>query len=695
MGLSQDIVIHSQFSSYLGYGRGTRGGTPGNYVLQYMARDSAPEYIAPTKLSDADPLLKRYDLMSDVASNANTVGDLKTGVRATVGKGGLAFCDGDASVSDEKIKRFSEEVQRRFESGKTVMELVVSFDEEYLRRNNVIDPDFFCEHKGDYKGNVDQLKLRLAIMHGVDRIKHNYDDLHYAGVIHVDTKHVHCHLAMVDFGIGTLANDGTQRGKISATNLKTFRRGIDLYLDAKQCVKRMTASLSYDKQNVYGYVKRMTNQAVIQQGFAQFVMACLPENKNWWTANSNRKEMRKANALVRDFVLEILQPQVGSPIPAYQAVRQDIVNYADARQDREGISEDERLQLIRNGEEQIVRNCMNSVYSVLKNVPQDQLVRPAPMMDLMSTDYESMAAQAINDPGMEFGLKLRSYSSRLQHHREEYHKFKDEYQAYEETPNKSADSEALGRYLAYERNYQQMLMVKYQYFLSFLPTADDMEDEFEEIMQEQEKLYKMERMDTDPTFHKMGAMAAERYGLNVYGISHGEFIKHAPNIWQRRLNVERTKYQSSVQKFKDHLHDYGFDFDGQHITRDKLYEFDDVKSLDLHHLGYDFPYDAQISKRNVDRFVEVANERYNLFQGAKEYLERTDQGASLSELDEHDVVRMKSLADRLQRGVSVVESKRAHEGKTRRGLTITLSKDYTMDMQDMVRETVENVRVFE
>ena len=52
------------------------------------------------------------------------------------------------------------------------------------------------------------MRLRMAIMHGLERMGHRFDDLRYVGVIQVDTLHVHCHLAMVDAGFGRRVRTG-------------------------------------------------------------------------------------------------------------------------------------------------------------------------------------------------------------------------------------------------------------------------------------------------------------------------------------------------------------------------------------------------------------------------------------------------------------------------------------------------------
>ena len=50
MGLKQSVVIVNEYTIKTGDKGGTRGGTPGDYVLRYMARVGATEDITPTKL---------------------------------------------------------------------------------------------------------------------------------------------------------------------------------------------------------------------------------------------------------------------------------------------------------------------------------------------------------------------------------------------------------------------------------------------------------------------------------------------------------------------------------------------------------------------------------------------------------------------------------------------------------------------
>lgn len=487
--------------------------------------------------------------------------------------------------------------------GKTCLKTVISFDEEFLREHGIIDEDFTCKQKGDYRGHIDQMKLRYAIMNGLDKMSRNYDNLQYIGVIQVDTMHVHCHLCMVDKGRGNLTKDGTQRGKLLPNDKKLLRRGIDTYLDQKQQVKMMASSVSYDKRNAVCYIKKFTHKTLSQQGLPQFLLACLPDNRNLWRASTNRKEMRKPNAIVKEYVLGLLE----QPDSGYREAMSDIVQYADYRTSHEGLNDIEHNKLIRNGQQRLIDDCINSVYSVLRTIPKSEMTVRTPMLEAMSMDYDDMASQAVNDPMMEFGFKLRSYSSRIKHHRKEYHKYLDEYRNYENTPNKSEDSKVLGDYLRDEAEYNAMLMTKYQYFLAFVPPEDNIEEEFEDLMEEKEQLENLKKMREDKALCRMESRAAEEYGLKVYGQRGGRRVRTMPHILDERITRFEDKVKRHEVAFQDKLRDVGLSYDGVGISRKKMYSFDEVKALDLHHLGYDFPYDVGISKRNVDVFVKWQN----------------------------------------------------------------------------------------
>lgn len=689
MGLKQSVVIVNEYTIKTGDKGGTRGGTPGDYVLRYMARVGATEDITPTKLQEFDTNLTKYIARERATNLFDDIPSMKQSMRNAQRYGGVAFGYGDVALSDARLKRVSKDIQSQFDAGKTVMKTVLSFDEEYLREHGLISKDFHCRKRGDFRGHIDQLKLRMAIMNGMEKLSRHYDDLQFVGVIQVDTKHVHCHLAMVDRGRGSLMPDGTQRGKLTEKEKLSIRRGVDMYLDAKQTVKMMSSSVVYDKRNALCYIKKRTHQMMAQQGFSQFLLACLPENRNLWRASTNRKEMRKANSLVRDYVVQLLeQPQSG-----YRDAMNSVIAYADYRRDREDLSSDEHAQLIRDGQERIVTECMNGVYAVVKQIPESERQVRTPMLEMMSQDYEDMASQAVNDPLIEFGFKLRSYASRLDFHRKEYHRFESYHEQYEQAETHTKDAEALDAYFQLEMRYNQMLMVKYQYFLSFLPPDEKMEEEFEALMEQKDRLRNLRMMSEDKAFQRMLPENAEEYGIRVYGQYGGRRVKAQPDVIATRIrNMEQDVFDQE-QRFRKKLQDYGMDYNGSAVIRRKLYPFEDVKALDLHHITYDFATDVPVSKPYLDEFVKMANERYDAFQKAKLYLEGTGQHTELESLPEQDVMVMKEYADRFGT-TGILPSSRKAGSQFRQSRTVRLGKNYERDLQMAVHAAVASMPSF-
>ena len=697
MGLKQDIVIVNEFTTSDGRGGGSRGGSPGDYVLRYMARKGAVEELTPVRLEDQDAYVLRYMARREATEVYDTVGGVKKGMRDAQGYGGVAFGStgsddmGDMSMSDAKIRRVSKDIQRQFEDGKTVLKTVLSFDTEYLRRMGVIPQEFEMEQEGDFRGNIDQMKLRLGIMDGVRKLGRKFDDLEWVGVIQVDTRHVHCHLCMVDKGVGRLMPDGTQRGKLNETEKRVLRRGVDMSLDEMHPVRMLSSSVAYDRRNARCYIKKFTHETMAEHGTPQLLMACLPEDRSLWRASTNRKEMRKPNAIVREYVEQILaQPDSG-----YDAAMRDIEAYARERLDREELTGEAHRRLIDNGRERLVEDCMNGVYSVLKTIPGDRLNVRTPMLDVMSMEYRDMAAESVTDPMIEFGFKLRSYSSRLDHHRKERRRYHDARKSYEEAQSEgrvSEDSKALHAFYEFEETYNAMLMAKYNHFLAFLPPADRFREEFDELMEYRDRIRRMDLMIQDKGMARRKPDSAEDYGMRTYGMHGGRFMVEAPDVLEERLGRMLDAYEDKAETFQMHLDDVGmtFESDGNEarVRKSPMYDFDEVKALDLHHLGYDFPFEAEVSKVNADIFVDMARRRHAAYEAAVAYLENSGQSMYVAELPGPDIRLMKEMADRMSEIPVIRSMKEQPSGRSKRGRTVSLSDDYTRDIKLAVKSTV-------
>ena len=693
MSLKTDIVVVNEFTYKLPDGSGTRGATPGDYITGYMAREGAGEAVTPVKLFDADDYIVRYMARDEATEFASDVPELKMAMKDAQKWGGQAFGYGCLSLSNEALVAASKDIQHQFDIGKTVFKTVVSFDPDYLLDTGVVEDGFVFTKRGDYRGHVDQMKLRSAIDNGVRRLSEGYDDLRYIGVIQVDTAHVHCHLCMVDAGIGNLRADGLQRGKLSEQSINKLRRGIDMALDEAQLVRHMSADVSHDKRNALCFIKKFTHQAMDQNGLSQFLLSCLPEDESLWRAGTNRKEMRKPNAIVREYVTDVL----AQPGSGYQDALKSIVSYAKSRQEREGLSNKERRKLYEDGREMIIRDCMNGVYGVLKQIPKEERTVRTPMLDVMSTDYEELASRVVSgsDDMIEFGFRLRSYSSRLDKHKQEKKKYHEAVIAYEETANKDPAAAPLLAFFEFEEEYNAMLMCKYQYFLDFLPPEEDYKEDFDGLIDYRQKMRNLDTMRRDPSMMRMQPQNAEEYGFKVYGQHGGAFVRDSPEILTSRFERMGEVYQKKQDAFKDKLAERGMSLVSENgslkVSRQKPYSFDDVKALDIHHLSFDFPQDVLVSKVNVDRFVEVTKQRSELYDGAKQYLIATGQEDALKTLPGRDIHRMKEVAEKMDFESVLKRVKPADLGTTKRSATYTLDKDLSRDITVAIKAAVESI----
>lgn len=76
MGLKQSIVVVNEYTVKTAKG-GSRGGTPGNYVMRYMARDRATEDLTPVKLEDTDVYITRYMARKKACETLSSVPSIK------------------------------------------------------------------------------------------------------------------------------------------------------------------------------------------------------------------------------------------------------------------------------------------------------------------------------------------------------------------------------------------------------------------------------------------------------------------------------------------------------------------------------------------------------------------------------------------------------------------------------------------
>lgn len=701
LSLKKSVVIVNEYTVKGSNGKGSRGSTPGKYTTRYMARSNATEVLGPVRNMELDDFIKHYMARKSAVDKkiSSDVYSMYKSLDKVSGNGGVAFGRGDISLSNEKLNEKSKHIQDMFDQGKTVLKTVISFDEEYLRKHKVIDKDFKCNKKGDYRGNIDQLKLRRAIMHGIDNMSRHFDDLDYIGVIQVDTKHVHCHLAMVDNGKGFCMTDGTQRGKILSKMKRDFRYGLDNELDDQKHIKIFSSSFQNEKRNVKGFVKRYAYEMVKQNSFCQLLYSVLPENKNLWRASSNNKEMKKANIIVGEFVDQLFEKDNSGYKDAYNKVKE----YADYRHKNETLDEREYQYLLENGEKKIRDSAINSVYSVMKSLKNTEIVNiNNDFKDILNMDFDTLVAkrEKENDDIYEFGFKLRNYSNRLNKHRQEKKKYKElskNFDKEKELGNVSQDANVLGDFYKFEMDYQDKCMVKYQHFLKFLPISDTYMNDFNNLIVYRKKMENLNNMMKDPDVKRMTPFNAEIYCRNLYDQHGGQYVSGRIEILEDRYNKMCIKEQEMTENLKDKLNDYGLDLDEKGIKRQLRFDFDEVKDLDLHHVLFDFKNGTNVSKLSIDNFLQVAHERQEKLNKVVNYIKNTFQDESyLESLPINDVENMNKLANRFinrpiidKPAVEIEDEKILEENKNAKSIRLDINLDYSI--RDNIKQVINNI----
>ena len=308
------------------------------------------------------------------------------------------------------------------------------------------------------------------------------------------------------------------------------------------------------------------------------------------------------------------------------------------------------------------------------------------MLEAMSVPLDEIQTST-EDPLLDFSFRLRSYSARLHHYKELARKMDADYQALHKVTASEAGQSVLD-YLAIERLYQELCLGKYQKLVPFIELDKDVEEEMNELIKERKYIEGLEQMMNDKALYQVKPYLAEKLGLEVYGVDGGRYLqKDSPRI-QSRIRKRSEAYGERLERFERRLEYEGYTFDGQGIKRRPIHSFEESKMADLHRLEDDWSKDTPIASKYVERFKELAYERYDAFQMAKQYLEKTGQAEYLKELPERDVEEMKAFADRFTSD-TITRRSGSDTKEIRRVHTVSLDEDYEMELLQEIRETVQ------
>lgn len=774
MSLDKSIVVRNEFT-HNGVntpGRGTRGGSPGQYVLRYMARIEATETLTPVPDSPDSSIFDyatRYMLRSEATEVLKSSGrpsvsplELQHTFQEVDKLTGRSFGNRGISLSDDTVRQSSQLIQDAFDEGHSVQKVILSFTEDYLKENGILEPNYVHGGRGSYKGNIDQLKMRQAIYTGVNKMTTmgNYANPEWVGVIQVDTNHVHAHLAIVDkeFSPSRMMSDGRDKGKLTKREMMTLRRGIQYELNEMKTMKGFHRQVSLERQNVVGYVKDYVNDHIGKNSRLQILMASLPEEQHLWRYGSNRKEIQYANELAEQYVTDIFNEQ---PVRSgYADASRAIERYINGRVQTENIDRDEQERLRRNGQKLLVERSVNGVYDSLKVFDKTQLNVRTPMLDIQSSSEDELM-ENISDgfDQVGFELRVRGYSNRRKHHQAQSIQYKELIDRFDETNEEglvSSDAFILRQFYEEELEWNMALTDKYRSFFRINGRKDRRyqelhQEKYEQLAQRYDEIKQidmyLESVDDGSIFERMpgfetnedvftNSIEADRLIEDEFGVINGSraFSDFYREGFVRDLTFDKEVYVNDLREYTfncfvdgvstqnvwsklqpNHRELSGDAYENalrnkssyfQEPTEPKVREegitddhFNNVKALDIHHLGVDFytKVDRSISTRNRENFIEAMQWREYFYKGADRFLTETGQkGQSTAMANiEIDVADMRRTATEISDDGLIPTIELDETATTVRRNTNTFSVDTGVDvlssMQERLSLSVEDI----
>ena len=244
----------------------TQGSTPSTFVTSYMARNDATLTTYPVK---DDELIwstnknsvyehQRQLLLNNRATLSKNRPNQKSWFNLTTLEG-RAFDNTDLSLSKKSINNRANLLQDAFNNGHTILKLVTSFDNNYLKSLNVEKQNSIDFHK-----DVDEYKLRFAVQNGCLALASSlgYTDPLFVGSIQLDRDHPHAHIAMCETASKNQSNakyyyNGYENGRLSKQNKNDMRYSIDQTLESNKTLVFFPSNSIEEAQNTNAtYEKR-------------------------------------------------------------------------------------------------------------------------------------------------------------------------------------------------------------------------------------------------------------------------------------------------------------------------------------------------------------------------------------------------------------------------------------------------------
>lgn len=482
MNLSNQIVVKNEFTNT---NNSSRGASPGNYIVNYAARGEASEQYTPTGVDGVTlyNYIAYYSARKDATEQATRTYKEKSELRNELyvlnGRDGRSFGSLGLSYTHNMLEEQAELVQAQFNKGHTVQKTVLSFTTDYLIEQKVLPADFEHQVIGDFKGKVDQLKLRQAIITGVNDYtkKAGFIAPIWVGAIQIDTHHVHAHLTMVDKEISPSRKliAGEEKGKITKREREVMRRGIHRSLREDKTLHHYHNSVDNTRRELVAKIQTLAMEQMKSSVQLQNIIAALPKDKRKWRYGTNRKEMQRANELMDNY-LELLDRE-HNYMTGESGMESKLKLYAEEAVRVNGSVDKPANAYIKEGRKLVRERSANAIYKKINSFLKKEESKgyeptpvKTPMIELASKDTHELRAFVQNE-GSDLSLltyRSRSYKERKATYLNEGLMYAAANRNFNEARLKkevASDSKVLGTFYANEMNHRFELVDKYRMYL--------------------------------------------------------------------------------------------------------------------------------------------------------------------------------------------------------------------------------------
>lgn len=313
-GAESPDIIYSQ-----GFRLANAGGNGGLTYLDYTERDEAvADELSPEEMFEDDELLSDLrndpDLPEDFEgylgyTDRDAAAKLENLIDSYQEKRYPTFSQGSYELTEAEHNRLINNLKTAQVNETVLWYGVISFSPEFIREAGLIDEN----------NQVNQRAIKSAVMRSMPEMLQNEaldnNETFWWADIHLNTDHVHVHVAISQTENTRPEKDGQPLGIFSETTFRNFKAGIHRELSSDRSrsrVREIQQDLDQINKVLPGKAVEEARNNRQQMELLRRIQAALPnyKDKRRWRASNHSKEFQKAQKLTDELVDSLLDNQL-------------------------------------------------------------------------------------------------------------------------------------------------------------------------------------------------------------------------------------------------------------------------------------------------------------------------------------------------------------------------------------------------